>query len=398
MPPLARFRQNRHRHRDRRKDDDDSDSRMTEAESTVVVSPDGADRRPVSQDGRLSVTDIVGPMWCEAQFEYSLEKRGRKRRTAAMKRGAKIHDDLERAVHTPVAVDLDDAVPEERWGLRLFNARTGCDELFQNGLTRELGVLGQVDGTHVSGVVDELRLVHAPAEVQQQSVERMAMRRFLNVDTVEEPMLVLSDTKTRVSTREPTRSAVDQVRLQLMLYRTLLADMAQLNILALVEREGLDPDRPFSDGFLAQVMSLQLDADAADELLQHNSVRGFWTLLQPRLDRLRRMLQRQAGVTVEVDGVPQRLPDLKVTYVHQATRAVLTEASFVHDEAWMRDRVGAVLQWWRGKRPAKGVDPHDTFKCRICEFEQGCAWREARANDAVHRFRQRRLDQGSGTA
>ena len=83
------------------------------------------------------------------------------------------------------------------------------------------------------------------------------------------------------------------------------------------------------------------------------------------------------------------LEDLKVTYIHQSSREVLKEVSFATDDKWMAERAGFILQWWRGKRPANGVEPDDTFKCRICEFEAGCSWRLAKAQDAVQRFRQR---------
>jgi len=37
-----------------------------------------------------------------------------------------------------------------------------------------------------------------------------------------------------------------------------------------------------------------------------------------------------------------------------------------------------VLEWWDGKRSTKGVEIEEAYKCRTCEFEEGCSWRAAK--------------------
>ncbi|EGN96230.1 hypothetical protein SERLA73DRAFT_76210 [Serpula lacrymans var. lacrymans S7.3] len=123
--------------------------------------------------GTFSVTDLVGPTWCEVQFDYGLrqmrdkrlEQRPKSFTTGSGKvitvkdnvaaqndriitRGKSVHSQLEREVH-PVIMKIITQTEEERWGLRLHNLTVGLEE-------RELPVFGILQNEVVIGVIDEI--------------------------------------------------------------------------------------------------------------------------------------------------------------------------------------------------------------------------------------------------
>ncbi|KAI2743994.1 hypothetical protein DTO013E5_3260 [Penicillium roqueforti] len=102
----------------------------------------------------FSVTDLVSPAWCELQYWFSLTKHGRKKRTAAMKRGSTMHKTLEDEIYTTVPVEI--TTKEDAWGLRIWNVIQGLRMLREYGVTRELEVWGVVDGEFVNGIIDQL--------------------------------------------------------------------------------------------------------------------------------------------------------------------------------------------------------------------------------------------------
>ncbi|KAJ5162724.1 Mpv17/PMP22 [Penicillium coprophilum] len=102
----------------------------------------------------FSVTDLVSPAWCELQYWLTLTKHGRKKPTAAMKKGSSMHKTLEDEIYTTVPVEI--TTKEDAWGLRIWNVIQGLRMLREYGITRELEVWGVVDGEFVNGVIDEL--------------------------------------------------------------------------------------------------------------------------------------------------------------------------------------------------------------------------------------------------
>ncbi|KAJ5184351.1 Mpv17/PMP22 [Penicillium cf. griseofulvum] len=102
----------------------------------------------------FSVTDLVSPAWCELQYWLTLTKHGRKKPTAAMKKGSSMHKTLEDEIYTTVPVEV--TTKEDAWGLRIWNVIQGLRMLRDYGITRELEVWGVVDGEFVNGVIDEL--------------------------------------------------------------------------------------------------------------------------------------------------------------------------------------------------------------------------------------------------
>lgn len=322
----------------------------------------------------LSVSDLVAPAWCELQFQYALEKTGKKRRTVAMKQGTKMHAALELEVHQTVPFEVSKTIREEKLGLQLLKLYTGLLELQHGNMTRELHVFGTIDGLHIKGVIDELVAVETEPPVSQ---ERAMMDKFF-AGGAKRPtkQIILSDAKTRVSTRPPSESQVGQAKLQLMLYRTLLRDMADFDFAGLLERDKLDGIQLFSDTFLAQSLEtlMPFEQDAEATITQRNSLYGFWQLLRPTLQDMKHRISS----------------NLLINYIHQKSKQEIARVSFEADEAWQADQMKQVLGWWRGHHEPRGVEIEEAFKCRLCDFEEGCSWKLAKIEEHVRQKRQQR--------
>jgi exonuclease V len=52
-------------------------------------------------------------------------------------------------------------------------------------------------------------------------------------------------------------------------------------------------------------------------------------------------------------------------------------------DMYVRDGMG----WWRGESVALGVNVEEAYKCRMCEYAEGCTWRVERVEMATGRAR-----------
>ncbi|KAG0643856.1 exonuclease V a 5' deoxyribonuclease-domain-containing protein [Tuber brumale] len=331
----------------------------------------------------LSVTDLVSGVWCEQQFEYSLE-RGSKRSTSAMKKGTKVHKVLEEQVHTTVQVEV--ATKEDRWGLKLFNVCQGLLTLRHGGLTRELNVFGFLNGYFIQGIIDEISYTHPGTYVAAKAPPTVASDESSDEDedggvllpidltntspppsTPEHGLIAyVSDTKTRASQTVPGGSQLRAAVLQLMLYRHLLSGLHAGNVdfTKLLENFGLDGSKNLSDKFLAQIASLDSEV-SLEELLKNNSLWGFWGILQRKL--------RENINTIS--------NTLAIRYRSQKHGGIMEIKTFDYDEALLTEHLNHTIDWWQGKRPAVGVEIEEAWKCAKCEFESDCTWRLAKIEE-----------------
>ncbi|KAJ5664460.1 hypothetical protein N7507_005191 [Penicillium longicatenatum] len=258
-------------------------------------------RRPPNK--AFSVTDLVSPAWCELQYWYTLTKHGRKKRTAAMKKGSVVHKTLEDEIYTTVPVDI--TTKEDAWALRIWNVIQGLRMLRQYGTTRELEIWGLVDGELVIGVIDQLSYECPDSELEAtaanfyEDVEaskaalpehHMSLSDFLlsssqggrrledlgqteQMHNEQAPVQAVSpavydlarvymtDVKTRASRSIPTVKSTSfrPTSLQLQLYyhmlnRMITSDDVTMELLA--ARYDLDPERPFTEAFVSEVGGL----------------------------------------------------------------------------------------------------------------------------------------------
>ena len=82
---------------------------------------------------------------------------------------------------------------------------------------------------------------------------------------------------------------------------------------------------------------------------------------------------------------------LKAEYRDQVDGSILGMKTFLYDKSVIQDYVDSELRWWRGEREAQGVVVEEAYKCRACEFADGCEWRAAKIEEATeaHRTRSR---------
>ncbi|CAA3009604.1 exonuclease V, chloroplastic [Olea europaea subsp. europaea] len=148
------------------------------------------------QKRSLFVTDITATDWCEKETEFSLLFGGPKM-TKAIKEGSARHLELEKEliINEKVPVKSD----EEVWALNFLNFIVGANQLMSKGRTRELKVVGFVEGIWMTGKIDEIRVLLTGSE------------RYAT----------LVETKTREQRKLPGEPQRRNGRLQMMCYKYL---------------------------------------------------------------------------------------------------------------------------------------------------------------------------------
>ncbi|KAI8314489.1 Exonuclease V [Colletotrichum sp. SAR11_59] len=403
-----------------------SDSSRSPSKPKAATPPEPADdtRSPLVRFRShprkpFTVTDLTAGAWCELQYFYTLTRLpfGRKTRTAAMKQGTKVHQDLEDEVHTTVRVEI--ASKEDGFGLRMWNLIQGLRTLRETGMTRELEVWGFADGNLVNGVIDGLSFENPDPEFEEQLSQesegqsQASITDYFpskNAGKEKIPQIYLTDVKTRGSMKAPNSPALLRpAKVQLFLYQRFLSEMAadKLDYLRIFRRYNLDPDVPFSDSFIAQIGSLH------DELF-------FDVNSSPDGDYVPPSSGAANGGT-DTDGATSQTPDfikyrtlrellpllrseLKETFAHGADsvgRLLVVEYRYRGDGSLIDSQVfpmddralnlylGSTLEWWRADREPRGVQIEEAYKCRMCEFADDCTWRSAMDEERLQASRQR---------
>ena len=367
----------------------------------------------------LSVTDLISPAWCELQYWYSLTLHGKKRRTPAMKQGSVVHQKLEDQIYTTVKVDV--ATKEDGWGLRIWNVVQGLRTLRTTGMTRELEIWGTIDGMVVNGVIDELSYICPDTELEkyvpkgpveeQHAPDQATIAEFFNASggtSIKEATarrskrqtptnkIYLCDVKTRGARTLPSGAAFRPTKMQLMLYHRLIAALATdtVDFSVFTDRYSLNPTRVFSDSFIAQVGSLNdrshpstqessySDSPAASQddmtiLLENNTLSLLWGYL---------ISEFKLTFPNGVDSIGNIL---KAEYRSRNSGEVMGSKTFRMDEGELTRYVEDEMRWWKGEREAKGVAVEEAYKCRSCEFAEGCEWRIGKVEEALKKSRTR---------
>ena len=373
------------------------------------------------------MTDIISPAWCELQYWYSLTRYGRIRRTPAMKQGSTVHKVLEEQVHTEVPIEV--VSKEDRFALRLWNVIQGLRTMRRTGMTREMEVWGVIEGEVVNGIVDQITTECPDEPMEAKMLEKAegapkkgqkplpADQRTLtdylklsqSASVLEAPnssawlspilkpqTLYIVDVKTRksLSLPEATSSQFRSTRMQLQLYRQLFSALASNTVPAqqIFDRYAVDASATFSDTFIAQMSSLDIafspteiegevddrgPTDSIDELLAHKTLTTLWTL----------MISEFALTVPSIDSIS---PLLTAEYRGSASGKLLGRTSFAFDSVGLDAYVQDELKWWRGERPAKGVEIEEAFKCGFCKFAEVCEWRKTKVEEGIQKARLRK--------
>ncbi|KAI9444635.1 exonuclease V a 5' deoxyribonuclease-domain-containing protein [Lactarius indigo] len=330
--------------------------------------------------GTLSVSDLVGPAWCEVQFDYGL-RQGRSRALAnrpetfvsaegkvitvekkvaqanekVLGRGRSVHEKLEREIYPePVAVNIN--TKEEYWAARLINMLSCLSSLTDLGFCREMPVFGFVQDQAIIGIIDEISLkpifeseaessptnkrTRTPTPGTPQKSKRPRKSSPSQSDLTDivpsspkgkvrkpaspspRPMLnVLSllDTKTRRSNSVPSDDDAYSSRMQLMLYHHLLSALLAptFSFNAFWEKIQVDPLAQLSDTFLLQ-SGLARESDGIVVL-------GYPSCLDDLADLWR--------VTVRSMHVRGLSPTLEIVYRTQPKRSTRDDFAAADREA-----------------------------------------------------------------
>ncbi|ORY23370.1 exonuclease V [Naematelia encephala] len=216
--------------------------------------------------GFLSVSDLVGTVWCEVQYDYRLrtlpylpaaqrpekitstkgveikvDKIKVEDKEKVLKRGQKIHKRLEREIH-PEEIIVRAVSREDVWGLRFLNMLSALEALLTLGKCRELPVVGFVKGILVMGIIDEITREPIMDKTKPctrsdtLSTQQTQLTSFFRPSPTKKHTtppkisnrthkLYISDSKTRASGVLPRDTDTLAGRLQVMLYKELLDAM-----------------------------------------------------------------------------------------------------------------------------------------------------------------------------
>lgn len=333
-----------------------------------------------------------------------------------MKQGSRVHEKLEKEVHTYVPIEV--TTKEDIWGLKIWNVIQGLRGLRATGMTRELQVWGVVDGEVVIGIIDELSYtcpdeeleaamehsneVSKPGSQDQKSIKEFyasqsnATSAWLGHNPYKARKVYVTDVKTRGAKSMPSGAALKGVQMQLMLYHRLLLALASNTVPAdtIFSRYNLDANAPFTETFVKNIAALDdnfihdtnvsedfatfnKEDDNMSELWLNNSLTRLWSLMIMEF-------QRTFPTPISISNIVQA----EYRKGHDGT--IIGNQCFVYDDVTLHRYLEKTMDWWTGKREARGVDVEEAFKCQTCEFAEGCEWRKEKMAAVVQTFREKK--------
>ncbi|XP_035541469.1 exonuclease V, chloroplastic-like, partial [Juglans regia] len=279
-------------------------------------------RRFRSKTG-LFVSDITATEWCEKQMEFILLL-GSRKITEAMKIGRARHAKLEEEVVKKVEVQVNSA--EDEWAVRLMKFIIGANQLLTEGLTRELPLIGLVEGVWMVGVIDEVRMPVTESD--------------------RNPIFV--DTKTRVQNTLPAEPQKRKGRLQLMCYKYLWDNLVTDEF----------PSNRFFNFFSLNPYSI-----LSEEIRENTAKSGFPAKI---LDDMVRYYRQKCSMLSPAHD------QLLVRYELQKDNKLIGEDLFAYDSDWLKSQIHCCLEFWLGEREANCTPPEERWKCRFCKFDFVC--------------------------
>lgn len=271
----------------------------------------------------ISVTDLTGTEWCEKQMEFSLHL-GKPKKTKAMIAGSARHVALEEEVIKRVKFQTESA--EDVWALKFMNFIFGANQLLLDGLTRELPLVGFIQGVWMVGIIDEIRMPVSGAT----------------------RLPILVDTKTRVRATLPGGPQKRNGRLQLMCYKCLWDSLV-------AERF---PSQKFYNFY-----SLNPNHSLSPEIRENTSKLG---LPSETLGDVVRYFETSCSL------LPQAHDQLLLRYELQEDQSLLGEDEFAYDSDWVKDQIKSCLDFWMGNREASYPSMEERWKCNFCKFTSVC--------------------------
>ena len=367
-----------------------------------------------------------------------------------MKQGSSVHKELEEQVHVEVAIEV--VTKEDRFGLRIWNVIQGLRTLRETGLTRELEVFGVVEDEVIIGIIDEISTTCPDDAMEAAILEDLQRAKtggtkggksktdplpadqrtltdfltssqngsilennpaFLGTLQQERPKTYyIKDIKTRQSRTLPAPGSPSRpTHMQLMLYHILLSALASNAVSGqkLFDRYRLRPTERFSDKFIAEIANLDTASayptrgegpaqsqptDPLTELLEHNNLTLLWDLL---ISEYALTFPTQLGqvaisplLTAEFRTASAKVSLESEDGAMEAAGTLIGRRSFPFDARIIEKYVKDEMAWWKGERETKGVDIEEAFKCRMCEFAEGCTWRATKIEEGLQKAKMRK--------
>ncbi|CAO2814434.1 unnamed protein product [Amaranthus hypochondriacus] len=267
----------------------------------------------------LSVTDLTATEWCEKQMEFVL-RYGKQKKTNAMKAGIIRHEKLEEEISRKVEVRVETL--EDKWAVNFIKFIICANQLLFHGLTREMPILGFVQGVWMVGIIDELRM---PVPGNDRN-------------------LILVDTKTRTHSSPPAEPQRRNGRLQLMYYKYLWDNLIFVNFPSeqFYEFFSMDPQRILSDDVKMNASNSGFPAETLAEVVKYFI--NVCSALPPAHDQL------------------------LLRYEFQKDFSLICEDEFSYNEDLVKAQIHDSLEFWRGERNAKFVSEMEKWKCNYCQF------------------------------
>ncbi|MBA0613933.1 hypothetical protein Godav_014287 [Gossypium davidsonii] len=216
---------------------------------------------------------------------------------------------------------------EDSWALKFINFITCANQLLFEGITRELPLVGFVEGIWLVGVIDELRMPENGSD--------------------RNPILV--DTKTRVRDTLPAEPQSRNGRLQLMCYKYLWDTLAANSF----------PSGQFFDFF-----SLNRSYMLSKDIRERTASSGFPA---KTLDDVIQYYINTCSM------LPTSHDRLLLRYELQKDQSVLGEDEFAYDPDWLKRQIQSNLEFWLGEREASYTPQEERWKCRHCQFASICS-------------------------
>lgn len=276
---------------------------------------------------RYSVTDL-STQYCELKKFYDLIVDMPVEETKAMKRGSKIHQMLEKEVHTDV-VQVPKTVrksKEDEWGEKLLEMRNRLSQLLVTGKCRELYIISLIKGRIVSGYIDYL--------------------------VSEDNEVVIIDSKSRSSSKLPAESQQRQAYHQLLLYHKVLKTMHTTKFKLLFEKLNLDPMKALNFQLL--------------DLFHEPHSTNLLTLTKD-IKKLLKKINISDKLRVEYIRTRGRNPN---KYIE-----TIGTIDYEYNEHTLDQLTEYTFSFWENRRNPIGVDYDELIKCKYCNFAPRCAWK-----------------------
>ncbi|TFK77468.1 hypothetical protein BDN72DRAFT_953901 [Pluteus cervinus] len=298
------------------------------------------------------------------------------------------------------------------------------------GIIDEIIVVGEIEKDEpTEGSPEKRRKLDPKPDKEQHNLEDCIAPSKGKGRAQGSPMkLRLLDSKTRRVMYPPSDDDAKGSRMQLMLYHRLLNDLLspEFDFFRLWAKIGLDPDKKFSEKFIGEAGLSNKDGQVVYDCL--SGVEKLWQGLRDsfgpvtidpvltlvyrwvpeggpigrsKVKRIRddedvtvqgaielslQDLKRTLACKAPLPGQPKvdeaSVPPVEGLIVEEDTaHKVICTKEFLYDANLLDPHVADNLDWWHGRREARGVPIQHAWRCHQCEYQDGCEWIEQKATE-----------------